>query len=64
MKLKAKGRYSNEPLGVAYEAGQVFEVDEAMANLLMADSPGSFEEYKEPAKRATKQAAVTKDSGK
>ena len=43
MKLKLKGRYANQPLSVDYKAGQVVEVDERLAAILLADSPESFE---------------------
>ena len=59
MKLKLKGRYSNQPLSVDYKAGQVVEVDERLAAILLADSPESFEvvaEETEPT-RATKRVA-------
>ena len=43
MKLKALGRYVNEPRGLAYDAGTVFDADEATAGYLLADAPGCFE---------------------
>lgn len=43
MRLQALGRYVNEPRGLAFDAGTVFEVDDAMAAYLFADAPGTFE---------------------
>lgn len=60
MKLKVLGRYSNEPLGVAYTEGQVVEVDDHLAAILLNDSPESFEEYSEPVKKATKRVSTGK----
>ena len=60
MKLKVKGRYSNPPLNVAYDAGKVIEVDERLAAILLADSPESFEvvaDDPEPPGKATKRVA-------
>lgn len=44
MKLRVLGRYRNDPLNVAFDKGMVVEVDDALAKLLMSDSPDSFEE--------------------
>ncbi len=43
MRLKAIGRYVNEPRGLAFDAGTVFEADEVTAAYLLADAPGCFE---------------------
>lgn len=43
VKLRALGRYVNEPRGLAYNAGDVFEADQATAAYLLADAPGTFE---------------------
>lgn len=64
MKLRAKSRYVNEPLGVAYRAGDIFEVDAALAARLMTDSPETFEVYEEAPltpKKQTKRVPVAKD---
>jgi len=41
MKLRVKSRYSSS-LG-SYQAGDVVDVDDAIAALIQRDSPGSFE---------------------
>lgn len=41
--LKCIGRYRNDRLGVAYVAGEIFDVDESRATYLLADAPGCFE---------------------
>lgn len=43
MRLRAIGRYVNEPRNLAFDAGTVFEADEATAAFLLADAPGTFE---------------------
>ena len=48
--LRALGRYVNEPRGLAYEAGTVFEVDPALLAFLLADAPGTFEHVVLPVK--------------
>lgn len=42
MRLRAIGRYVNEPRNLAFDAGTVFEADEALASYLLADAPGCF----------------------
>ncbi len=42
MRLTCLGRYVNEPRGLAFDAGTVFEVDDATAAYLLADAPGCF----------------------
>ena len=42
MRLTCVGRYINEPRGLAYDVGAMFEVDEALAAFLLADAPGCF----------------------
>lgn len=48
-KLRTITPYRNPPRGLAYEAGVVIEVDEALASFLQADSPDAFEVVKAPA---------------
>lgn len=61
MKLKVLGRYRNEPLQVGFDKGMIVEVDDALAAVLMADSPESFEEYTEPVKTANKRVPTKDD---
>ncbi len=42
IQLTCVGRYINEPRGLAFDAGTVFEVDDVTAAFLMADAPGCF----------------------
>lgn len=42
MKLECTSAYSNKPLKVAYNPGDVFEVDEKIGQHLLSDSPDSF----------------------
>ncbi|WP_110513738.1 hypothetical protein [Herpetosiphon llansteffanensis] len=42
MKLECISAYSNKPLKVAYNLGDVFEVDETIGQHLLNDSPDSF----------------------
>ena len=42
MKLECTSAYSNKPLKVAYNPGDVFEVDEKVGQHLLSDSPDSF----------------------
>lgn len=42
MKLECISAYSNKPLKVAYQIGDVFEVDEKVGQHLLHDSPDSF----------------------
>ncbi len=57
MRLQALGRYVNEPRGLAFDAGTVFEADEALAAYLLADAPGTFE----PAPEAKQVAGPPRD---
>ena len=57
MRLTCVGRYINEPRGLAYDVGAMFEVDEALAAFLLADAPGCFA----PAPVAKAVAAPTAD---
>ena len=69
--LRALGRYVNEPRGLAYNAGEVFEVDPALLAFLLADAPGTFEHVVLPAKavtapardKAVKTPQASKDGG-
>lgn len=42
MKLECISAYVNKPLKVAYQIGDVFEVDEKVGQHLLHDSPDSF----------------------
>jgi len=57
MRLTCVGRYINEPRGLAYDVGAMFEVDEALAAFLLADAPGCFA----PAPAVKAMAAPTAD---
>jgi hypothetical protein len=46
MRLKCLSNYSNEARGHIYTVGQEFDVSDADAAFLLADSPGSFAEVK------------------
>jgi len=64
MKLKVKGNYVNEPLGVAFKAGMVIEVDDKLAAHLLADAPENFTVHTEPVeepKRTTKRVPAKGD---
>lgn len=43
MKLRCTSNYRNEPRGLAFEAGQVFDAEPQLRLFLMADAPGCFE---------------------
>jgi hypothetical protein len=47
-KLRCVSRYDNVPWGWHFQPGAIFEVTEEERRFLMADSPGSFEDYAEP----------------
>lgn len=42
-RLRAIGRYENQPLNLAFNRGEEFEADESQADFLLRDAPGSFE---------------------
>lgn len=42
LKLECISAYSNKPLKVTYNPGDVFEVDETIGQHLLSDSPDSF----------------------
>jgi len=42
-KIVAKSRYQNEPRGLSFAAGEVFDADESLFVFLFQDSPDSFE---------------------
>jgi hypothetical protein len=47
IRLRALGRYVNEPRNLAWNKGEVFEADDALAAFLLADAPGTFERVTE-----------------
>lgn len=47
MQLRVLGRYRNDALKVAWEEGQVIEVDPPMALFLRTDAPGCFEQVEQ-----------------
>lgn len=68
--LRALGRYVNEPRGLAYNAGDVFDADPSMASYLLADAPGTFEQVVQgkqveapPANKAVKAPERSKSGG-
>jgi len=70
VKLRARGRDGNEPRGLAYNAGDVFEADQATATYLFADAPGTFEPITQakqvdapPANKAIKAPERSKGGG-
>lgn len=42
VRLRALGRYVNEPRGLAFDAGTEFDAEPAMLAFLLADAPGTF----------------------
>jgi hypothetical protein len=44
VRLRALGRYVNEPRGLAFDAGTEFDAEPAMLAFLLADAPGTFEQ--------------------
>lgn len=59
MKLDVLSDYRNEPRNLAFQKGQVIEVDVQIAAFLMADAPGAFAEHKD--KPAPNKRVETKD---
>ncbi|MBK8772596.1 MAG: hypothetical protein IPM06_19525 [Rhizobiales bacterium] len=46
IKLRCLLRYANGPLNLAYDAGTVFDADDAQAAYLLVDAPECFEVVK------------------
>jgi len=47
-KLRCKFSYTNQPRGYQLEVGSVLEVDDATAEWLCRDAPGTFEVVEQP----------------
>lgn len=47
-RLRATGRYVNDPRNLAFDRGDEFDADDELAEFLHRDAPGAFKEMKEP----------------
>jgi hypothetical protein len=60
IRLRALGRYVNEPRNLAWNKGEVFEADADLAAFLLADAPGTFERVAESKSKAITEPAMDK----
>ena len=60
MKLRCVKKYYNDPKGLRFEPGTVFDADEAQATFLLADAPGCFVKARAKKAKQVKQPPVDK----
>lgn len=59
-KLKCVAAYRNDPRGLIYQPGELFEVDDEAFAFLMADAPGCFKMARAPKNKAVKSPPADK----